>query len=94
MVAMFRALSHPNRLRIFWRLFDCCGPGRICEPGQEANCCVGDLSQDLGIGPSTVSHHMKKLRQAGLIRMQRKGQKSEYTVNREALAQMAKFFQR
>lgn len=38
---------------------------------------MDDLSQGLGIGHSTVSHHMKELCQTGLIRMQRKGQKSE-----------------
>ncbi len=92
---IFKALSNPSRLRIFLRLFSCCGgPGRICALGeQEANCCVGDLSQDLTISPSTVSHHMKELRRAELINMQRRGQKAECTLNRELLAELSKFFQ-
>jgi len=93
LATIFKALSHPSRLRIFLRLRACCPPGRLCQIGQEeANCCVGEVSQDLGIGPSTVSHHLKELRQAGLIRMQRKGQKAECTVNQELLAEVAKFF--
>ena len=90
--AIFKALSNPSRLRIFLRLRSCCAPGRICQIGEEANCCVGDVSQDLTIGPSTVSHHLKELRQAGLIRVQRKGQKAECTVNQELLAEVTKFF--
>jgi len=36
--------------------------------------CVGDLGSDLGISPSTVSHHVKALAEAGLIRTERCGQ--------------------
>jgi len=93
LAAIFKALANPSRLRIFLRLRSCCAPGRLCQIGEEANCCVGEVSQDLTIGPSTVSHHLKELRQAGLIRMQRKGQKAECTVNQELLAELAKFFQ-
>ncbi|MBI4798751.1 MAG: helix-turn-helix transcriptional regulator [Desulfarculus sp.] len=91
LAAIFKALSNPSRLRIFLRLRACCGPGRILLPGEEANCCVGEVSQDLTISPSTVSHHLKELRQAGLISVRRKGQKSECRLNQEALAQLAQF---
>jgi SAM-dependent methyltransferase len=37
--------------------------------------CVGELGQDLGIVGSTISHHIKELRRAGLIRRERQGQK-------------------
>jgi ArsR family transcriptional regulator, arsenate/arsenite/antimonite-responsive transcriptional repressor len=90
---LFKALSNPSRLRIFLRLRACCAPGRLCQIGEEGDCCVGDVSQDLAISPSTVSHHLKELRQAGLIRMQRQGQKAHCTLNQEALAQLARFFQ-
>lgn len=91
--AIFKALSNPSRLRIFMRLRACCSPTRLCQIGEEeANCCVGELSQDLTISPSTVSHHMKELRQAGLILMERKGQKAECTLNQEVLGQLARFF--
>ena len=35
--------------------------------------CVSELGKGLDIDPSTVSHHIRELRQSGLIRMQRKG---------------------
>lgn len=73
---MFKALAHPHRLRLFLRLADCCGGG--CA-GTEAEMrrCVGDLGADLGIAPSTLSHHLKELHRAGLIRMARNGQRVE-----------------
>lgn len=91
LAGIFKALSNPSRLRIFLRLRDCCGPGRILLPGEEDNCCVGDVSQDLTLSPSTVSHHLKELRQAGLISVRRRGQKTQCRLNQEALAQVARF---
>ena len=71
---MFKALSNPHRLTIFLRLSSCCVPGTVCEPDDMVRSCVGDLGQNLGLSPSTVSHHIKELHRAGLIRMERRGQ--------------------
>jgi ArsR family transcriptional regulator len=93
---IFKALSNPNRLKIFLRLVSCCNPGTITsinssvEP--EGCACVGELGQDLGIVPSTISHHIKELRQAGLIRMERRGQKIECWVDPETIAALKGFF--
>ncbi|RJQ86491.1 MAG: ArsR family transcriptional regulator [Desulfobacteraceae bacterium] len=91
---MFKALSNPNRLRIFMRLFSCCEPGTICSIEDESCACVGELSQDLEIVPSTVSHHIKELRRAGLIRMRRQGQKIECWVDPGAVRELARFFKK
>ncbi|KJS30683.1 MAG: hypothetical protein VR64_15620 [Desulfatitalea sp. BRH_c12] len=91
---MFKALSNPNRLKIFMRLLECCEPGTVCSVEDESCACVGDLSKDLEIVPSTVSHHMKELRGAGLIRMRRQGQRIECWVDPDAVRHLADFFQR
>jgi DNA-binding transcriptional ArsR family regulator len=89
---IFKALSNPNRLQIFLRLVSCCTPGTVCSVDSEGGAFVGDLSKDLEIVPSTVSHHIKELRQAGLIKMKRKGQKIECWVEPEVLENLSKFF--
>ncbi len=70
---IFRALSNPNRLEIFLRLVSCCPPGTTCEAGIGLRQCVGELGKGLEIDSSTVSHHIRELRQSGLIRMERRG---------------------
>ncbi len=92
MAGMFKALSHPNRLRIFLRLISCCVPGTVHRLDEEGSKYVGDLGRDLGIVPSTVSHHIKELRRAGLIRMERRGQKIECWVDSEVIKELAGFF--
>ena len=87
---LFRALANPHRLTIFLNLASCCRPGEACGP--EARSCVGELGGDSGLAPSTVSHHLKELRRAGLIHMQRSGQNVECWVAPETLEALSAFF--
>ena len=90
---IFGALSNPSRLRIFLRLVSCCVPGTSCTMDEEqASACVGDLGQDLGIAPSTVSHHIKELRTAGLIRTRREGKNIACWVDPEIIEELRGFF--
>ena len=89
---VFGALSNPNRLSIFLRLLSCCGPGVSWTEDSSSSACVGDLGQDMGLAPSTVSHHVRELRRAGLIRMRRKGQRVECWIDVETLDNLAGFF--
>jgi len=88
----FKALSNPNRLQIFMRLIPCCKPGTSCSSMDGMCACVGDLSRDLKIAASTVSHHLKELRQAGLIRMERTGKTVACWVDRDVIEELAGFF--
>jgi ArsR family transcriptional regulator len=53
---------------------------------------VGDIGKFLGIVPSTISHHLKELRQAGLIQMERRGQKMECWIDPKTVKAMGAFF--
>jgi len=92
---IFKALSNPNRLRMFLHLVTCCVPGTVSsyDADSGASACVGDLGKDLDIVPSTVSHHIKELHRAGLIRMERRGQKIECWVDPVILRGLARFFE-
>lgn len=90
---MFKALSNPHRLNVFMRLASsCCLEGEVCSSGDQICECVGVLGKDLGIAPSTVSHHLKELHRSGLIEMKRHGQRIECWVDPEVLEALAGFF--
>jgi len=48
----------------------------------------------LNIAPSTVSHHIKELRQAGIIVVERRGKNIECWVNEEAVKVLGGIFDR
>lgn len=58
---VLKALADPVRLRLF---------SRIAAAADTV--CVCDI-QDVGVSQSTVSHHLRKLREAGLIVSERRG---------------------
>jgi ArsR family transcriptional regulator len=90
---IFKALSNPNRLRIFLTLVSCCEPGIVHTIEAEAGkAYVGELAKDLAIGSSTVSHHIKELHRAGLIHMERKGQNVECWIDADVVRDLATFF--
>ncbi len=88
---IFKALSNPHRLKIFLRLACCGAEGMACK--QDKICeCVGDLSGNLGIAQSTISHHLKELHRVGLISTRRNGQRIECWVDKGILERLADFF--
>ncbi|MDQ1023225.1 ArsR/SmtB family transcription factor [Streptomyces phaeochromogenes] len=72
---MFKALGDPVRLRLFSLV--------ASHEGGEA--CVCDIS-DVGVSQPTVSHHLKKLREAGLLTSERRGTWVYYRVEPSVVA--------
>ena len=87
---VMKALSNPSRLQVFLRLVSCCPAGGNCNG--EVCACVGEIGQNLEISPSTVSHHLKELRNAGLILMERHGQRVECSVDFSTVQSLIDFF--
>ncbi|CAN5704164.1 metalloregulator ArsR/SmtB family transcription factor [soil metagenome] len=88
---LFKVLGHPHRLAILMRLRDKCGPDS-CGDDDAVAASVGELSAGLKISASTVSHHLKELRQAGIITMQREGQFVQCCPNLNLVDQLQTFF--
>lgn len=89
----FKALSNPNRLKIFLQLMNCCAPGTVCSAEDVTKSCVGDLGDGLDIAASTLSHHIKELNRAGLIQMERRGQNVDCWVDPNTVKELNQFFQ-
>ena len=88
---MFKALSNPHRLKIFMRLTKCCDLAAGVD-SEKMKRCVGQIGKDLNIVPSTVSHHIKELKRAGLVRMQRKGRNINCWIDKKTLETISQFF--
>ena len=87
---IFKALSDPNRLAILELLRECCNPGCCYPVGDEPNS-VSRIAEKFDLSLSTVSHHLKELRNAGLIQCEKKGQWVYCTPNQEILGKIEKF---
>ena len=89
LVALGRALSDPIRVRMLGMMADgrgCCdffGSGVPADEGDEG-ICVCEFEEVFSMGQSKVSYHMRKLKDAGLVREDRRGKWSFYSLNREA----------
>jgi len=65
------ASSNPQRLRMFITLArNCCAPGQGARE-RKRFCCASEVGTGLKLAASTVSHHLKELRQAGLEHVER-----------------------
>ena len=92
MAESFKALSNPNRLQIFQRLLNCCEPGTLCSVDELKGYCVSELGEDLSVAPSTLSHHIKELQRAGLIKTQRRGKNVDCFVEPNKVQLLKEFF--
>ena len=80
---MFKALSDPVRLRLLSLI--------ASHEGGEA--CVCDLTGPFDVSQPTISHHLKVLREAGLVGSERRGTWVYYWILPPALARLSALLQ-
>lgn len=75
-----KALAHPARIAILRSL------------ASRKECICGDLVVDLPLAQSTVSQHLKALKEAGLIQGEVDGPRSKYCIHKKNFEKFSKMF--
>jgi len=78
---MFSAMGTEPRLRIMQLLLSAHPEGLV----------VSEIQDEIAIPGSTLSHHLDKLRNEGLVQVERRGTFLRYTANTEALREILQF---
>lgn len=79
--ALFKALGDPHRVRVV----------NLLATAREA-VCVCDLTDFLGLSQATVSHHMRKLVEAGLLAREQRGVWAYYSLRPDAIRRLGEVF--
>jgi Predicted transcriptional regulators len=74
---LFKALADPHRVRVV---------NRLAVSGEPV--CVCDLTEMLGLAQPTVSFHMKKLMDAGLLEREQRGVWAYYSLREDAVRRL------
>lgn len=77
----FAALGAEPRLQIL----------RLLLAAHPSGMVAGDLQEELGIPPSTLSHHLEKLKHVGLVGVRREGTYLWYAARTEVLRELLNF---
>jgi ArsR family transcriptional regulator, arsenate/arsenite/antimonite-responsive transcriptional repressor len=85
---IFKALSNPNRLRLFEAI-------RTAERTSfKQGCGLRAVAERLSIGAPTVSHHLKELVNAGLVETEKRGKFLHCSIAQHAVDDVSAFFAR
>ena len=76
---LFRALADPARVRIV----------NLLATSEGEPVCVCHLIEPLGLSQPTVSHHMRKLLDAGLVEREQRGKWAYFSLNSDAVETLA-----
>lgn len=79
LAATFKALADPTRVALLNRL-------------ASGECCVCDLTAAFALSQPTISHHLRILREAGLVESEPRGTWAYYRVVPEAIARLRDVF--
>jgi ArsR family transcriptional regulator len=77
-VSILKALADPTRLEMY-RLI----------AGQESALCACDIGERFDLAQPTIAHHLKVLRDTGLVTVSRRGIWAYYAANPQGLAVLA-----
>ena len=81
LAGLFRALADPTRVAIVSRL------------ASGDKCCVCDLTAVFELSQPTISHHLRVLREVGLVEFERRGTYAYYWLVPEAIERLQAIFQ-
>lgn len=74
--SLFGAFAHPTRIAVLRCLL------KQCRSGMQ----FGDLSNELGIPPSTLKHHLDEMERAGVMAREAQGRATILMLDLDALA--------
>ena len=74
----FNALGDPTRRKLF-------------EQIRQGPCTVNELAESVSVSQPAVSQHLKVLREAQLVRVEKQGQRRIYHLNPDGLAEMRRY---
>src|SRR5579884_24017 len=75
---LFKALGDPARVRIV---------NLVATSGEPV--CACELYEPLALAQPTVSHHLKRLTEAGLLEREQRGKWAYFTLKRDAVEKLA-----
>ena len=76
---MLKAVSDPTRLQLL----------SIIRSSPNSEACVCDLTTPVGLSQPTVSHHLKVLTDAGILKREQRGTWAWFSLNPDRLQQIA-----
>jgi ArsR family transcriptional regulator len=79
---LLKAVADPTRLQIL----------ALIRQGEDSKACTCDLTGPLNLSQPTISHHMKKLTEVGLLTAERKGTWVYYSINQKMWNQISGLF--
>ena len=98
LVALGRALSDPIRVRMIGLMAEAMTTGRSCcnlpqrevpaADDENPGICVCEFEDYFAMGQSKVSYHVRKLKEAGLVREEKRGKWSFYSLDQEAVREL------
>jgi ArsR family transcriptional regulator len=79
LAGLLKAIADPTRIQLI----------SLINASNNAEACVCNLTEPLGLTQPTVSHHLKVLTEAGLIEREKRGTWVWYSVNQNQWQQLA-----